>query len=133
MNTNFSPKELTEAVRDIFSGTLGYEIKEKISSEIMETLEERLSELMEKKLRLNEERLKELTLLERIIRVEEELKALRELEGKRFESLMREMNARFEAMNVRFESLEKRMNFMQWLITAGFAFLGVLLARLKFL
>ncbi|BAU23821.1 hypothetical protein THC_1456 [Caldimicrobium thiodismutans] len=81
---------------------------------------------MEKKLRLNEERLKELTLLERIIRVEEELKALRELEGKRFESLIREMNARFE-------SLEKRMNFMQWLITAGFAFLGVLLALLKFL
>ncbi|BAU23822.1 hypothetical protein THC_1457 [Caldimicrobium thiodismutans] len=48
MNTNFSPKELTEAVRDIFSGTLGYEIRGKISSEIMEIIQKKLSNLWRK-------------------------------------------------------------------------------------
>ena len=58
-------------------------------------------------------------LIERVVRVEEELKALREIESarfeameRRFEALQREMNARFEAlqkeMNARFESIDKR-------------------------
>ena len=69
----------------------------------------------------NEQKAKELSLIERVIRVEEELKALREIESarfdameKRFEALQREMNARFEAlqkeMNARFEALQKEMN-----------------------
>jgi len=67
----------------------------------------------------NEQKAKELSLIERVIRVEEELKALREIESarfdameKRFEALQREMNARFEAlqkeMNARFEAIDKR-------------------------
>ncbi|MEM3426935.1 MAG: hypothetical protein QW212_01555, partial [Nitrososphaerales archaeon] len=85
----------------------------------------------------HETKLKELSLIERIVRVEEELKHLKVLEQERHESLIREMNARFEAlqkemntrfeaMNARFESLEKRLNFTQWLITAGIAFISLL-------
>ncbi|MEM3428225.1 MAG: hypothetical protein QW212_08130, partial [Nitrososphaerales archaeon] len=67
----------------------------------------------------HETKLKELSLIERIVRVEEELKHLKVLEQERHESLIREMNARFE-------SLEKRLNFTQWLITAGIAFISLL-------
>ncbi len=72
----------------------------------------------------NEQRARELSLLERIVRVEEELKALREVQmtqfaasekrfeamDKRFEALQREMNARFEAVDKRFEALQREMN-----------------------
>lgn len=87
----------------------------------------------------NEQKAKELSLIERVIRVEEELKALREIESarfeameRRFEALQREMNARFEAlqkeMNARFESIdkrfeatEKRLTFLQWFLGIGFS------------
>ena len=74
---------------------------------------------------LNEVRLKELSLIERVVRVEEELRNLREMELMRHEALMREMNTRFEAsqkerdtrfvtlqkeMDTRFEALQKEMN-----------------------
>ncbi|MCI0471582.1 MAG: hypothetical protein L0Y73_07995, partial [Candidatus Aminicenantes bacterium] len=65
----------------------------------------------------SETRVKELSLIERVIRVEEELRSLREMSEmkfeaaeKRFDSLLREMNARFEAMDKRFESLQREMN-----------------------
>ena len=94
----------------------------------------------------NEQRAKELSLLERVIRVEEELKALREIEAarfeaiekrfealqkemnarfeamdKRFEALQREMNARFEAVDKRFEAMDKRFTFLQWIVGIGFS------------
>jgi DNA anti-recombination protein RmuC len=74
---------------------------------------------------LNEVRLKELSLIERVVRVEEELRNLREMELMRHEALMREMNTRFEAsqkerdtrfvtlqkeMDTRFEALQKEMD-----------------------
>jgi hypothetical protein len=93
-------------------------------------------------------------LLERLIRLEEELKALRiemnlrfeaqrkesdikfEAINARFEALIKEMNTRFEAltreMDTRFEALDKRLNFLQWLIGIGFAFLGGLITLLNF-
>ncbi len=71
--------------------------------------------------------LKELSLIERVVRVEEELKALREFVEKRFEVmderfafLAREMDKRFEAlqreMDRRFEALERRFQFFQWVV-----------------
>ena len=73
-------------------------------------------EAVEALLRDNEARAKELSLMERVIRVEEELKSLREIESarfeameKRFEVLQREMTARFEAMEKRFEALQREM------------------------
>ncbi len=82
----------------------------------------------------NEQRAREFSLLERIVRVEEELKALREVQitqfaasekrfeamDKRFEALQREMNARFEAMDKRFEAMEKRFEALQREMNARF-------------
>ena len=72
--------------------------------------------------RRNEEKVREFSLLERIVRVEEELKALREVQL----SMLREMN-------VRFESIEKRFSFLQWFIGIGFTFLAFLITLLNFM
>jgi septal ring factor EnvC (AmiA/AmiB activator) len=82
-------------------------------------------------------------LLERLIRLEEELKALRIEMNIRFEAQRKESDARFEAINARFESLikemnarfdalEKRLNFLQWLIAIGFSFLIGLMTFFNF-
>lgn len=78
-------------------------------------------------------------LLERLIRLEEELKALRIEMKLRFEAQKQEsdakfeaINVRFEAINARFEALDKRLNFLQWLIGIGFAFLAGLITLLNF-
>jgi hypothetical protein len=101
-------------------------------------------------------------LLERLIRLEDELKALRIEMNIRFETVIKEMNIRFEAqkqesdarfeaintrfeaintrfealikeMNTRFEALDKRLNFLQWLIGIGITLLGGLITLLNFL
>ena len=64
-----------------------------------------LEEFVEK----NEISLKVLSLIERVVGVEGELKSLREISDRNYESLLREMNARFEAMN-------KRFTLVQWMI-----------------
>jgi hypothetical protein len=101
-------------------------------------LKERLKEVLEEHVQINEIRLRELSLMERVINVEEELKSLRSMSeyrfealqremDKRFEALLREMSSRFEAtdkrfealhreMNSRFESMDKRFTTMQWMI-----------------
>jgi hypothetical protein len=89
-------------------------------------------------------------LLERLIRLEEELKALRIEMNIRFEAQRKESDARFEAinsrfeavlaeqralreeMNARFEAMDKRLSFLQWLIGIGIAFLGGLITLLNF-
>jgi len=89
-------------------------------------------------------------LLERLIRLEEELKALRIEMNIRFEAQRKESEARFEAinarfeavlaeqralreeMNARFEAMDKRLSFLQWLIGIGIAFLGGLITLLNF-
>ena len=93
-------------------------------------------------------------LLERLIRLEDELKALRIEMNIRFETVIKEMNIRFEAqkqesdarfeaintrfealikeMNTRFEALDKRLNFLQWLIGIGITLLGGLITLLNF-
>ena len=59
---------------------------------------------MEAFVRTNEQRAQEFSLLERIVRVEEELKALRELDA-----------VRFEAMEKRFDAMTRRLDrFMIW-------------------
>lgn len=108
------------------------EIKSFIQKIFEEELERKFNEYWEAKLRYKEEKLRELSLLERIIRVEEELKALKEIQvqmmhmfNARFESLQREMDKRFEAM-------EKRFDFLQKLIAGGFAFITLLITLFKF-
>ena len=51
---------------------------------------------------------RELDLLERTVRVEEELKSLRELTVERFEALQTFMDERFGAVDKGFESVDKR-------------------------
>jgi hypothetical protein len=78
-------------------------------------------EFLEEYYKEREKELHEISLIERIVRVEEELKSLRKEMSYRFEALLREMNARFEAllaeqralreeMNTRFEAVIKEMN-----------------------
>jgi hypothetical protein len=75
-------------------------------------LKERLKEVLEEHVQINEIRLREISLMERVINVEEELKSLREMSEYRFEALQREMDKRFEAlqreMSSRFEAVDKR-------------------------
>ncbi len=126
-----------------------------LSEETLRPLVEKLvSEAVAKFVRENELRARELSLMERIVRVEEELRALREIQlsmlremnarfeavdqrfeamDKRFEALQREMDKRFEAMDKRFEALEKRFNFMQWFMGLGFTVLTVLMTLFRFL
>ncbi len=66
-------------------------------------------------------------LLERMVRIEEELKALRVLMDERFEFMERRFQAvdkRFEAVDKRFEDLigatDKRFNTLTWMIGVGF-------------
>ncbi len=118
------------------------EIRNIINRVLNEELERRISEILERKIIEKEKSLLEVSLLERVVRVEEELKALREVQmemmkmmDKRFEALQREMDRRFEAlqreMDARFEAMEKRFDFMQKLIAGGFAFLTLLITLLK--
>ena len=86
-----------------------------------------IREELERFVLTNEQRAKELSLMERVIKVEEELKSLREIESarfeameKRFETLQREMNARFEAMEKRFEAIDKRFEALQREMNARF-------------
>lgn len=115
------------------------EFKEAFSQIINELLNAKLTEFILQR----EKEARDISLLKRILRVEGELKSLRELQERQFEFIMREMNtrfealhreinARFEAMNTRFEALEKRLNFMQWFIGAGFALLSILIGLSKF-
>ncbi len=91
--------------------------KEQIKKIVREILTED-----EKELKLN--------LIERIVRVEEGIKSLNEqikliLEttNKRFD----DVNKRFDDVNKRFDDVNKRFDRQTWLITAGFAFLSILL------
>ena len=104
--------------------------------ELIEIIKAIVTEQVEAYVREHEIKAKEFSLLERIIRVEEELKAQREI----IASLQREMGARFEAvdkrfeaMDKRFESVEKRLSFLQWFMAGGFTFISVLITIINFL
>ncbi len=103
------------------------EVKDWITQSVEHLFREKAKEVLSETLaafvRDNEQRARELSLMERVVRVEEELRALREIQNahfqaseKRFEALQREMNARFEAlqreMMARFEAVDKRFEAM---------------------
>jgi hypothetical protein len=94
---------------------------------VLKVLESRMQQAIEEYVERNELRVKELSLIERVVRVEEELRALREISEakfiaseKRFESLQREMIARFEAMDKRFEAMDTRFESLQREMIARF-------------
>ena len=105
--------------------------KEQIKKIVREVLTED-----EKELKLN--------LIERIVRVEEGIKSLSEQiklfvettnkrfddVNKRFDDVNRrfgDVNKRFDDVNNRFDDINKRFDRQTWLITAGFAFLSILI------
>lgn len=79
-------------------------------------LDSQLRRVVEEYVEKNELKLKEISIIERVVRVEEELKAMREVFETRFEALQRELAARFEAVDKRFESMDKRFSVIQWMI-----------------
>jgi hypothetical protein len=90
---------------------------------LRKALREQIEEKLEQFVRQNELRTREFSLLERMVRVEEELKALRETEAVHYTSLLREMTARFEAV-------DKRFNVVLWAMGLGFTATFALLAAL---
>ncbi len=94
-----------------------------------------------------EDEFNRLAVLQRLIRLEEELKAQRELMEKRFEAidkrfetvdkrfedLYRYLNARFEAVDRRFEAVDRRFTQLTWLISTMFVVLGTLITVFRFL
>ena len=99
-----------------------------IKSVVHEELKANITANIEEFIRQNELRAKELSLIERIVRVEEELKALRQTMEIRFESMEKRFEARFEAINARFESMEKRFTALQWFMGIGFTIISILIA-----
>ncbi len=107
------------------------EIKEWIAQSVEHLFREKAKEVLSETLagfvKENEQRARELSLMERVVRVEEELRALKEIQithfqasekrfeamEKRFEGLQREMIARFEAVDKRFEAMDKRFEALQ--------------------
>ena len=83
---------------------------------VTKMLESQLRQVVEEYVEKNELRLKEISLIERVVRVEEELKAMREVFETRFEA----MDKRFEALQrelaARFEAVDKRFSVVQWMI-----------------
>ena len=84
--------------------------KEQIKKIVREVLTED-----EKEIKLN--------LIERIVRVEEGIKRLSE----QIKLILETTNKRFDDVNKRFDDVNKRFDRQTWLITAGFAFLSILL------
>ena len=93
---------------------------------------------------------REIDLIERSIRVEEELKAQREIMenrfeamdkrfeqiDKRFEAVQIQMDTRFDAMqkqmDTRFDAVEKRFNSLQWTMGLGFTLMAALMGIFNF-
>ena len=87
---------------------------------VIKVIESRLQKAIEEYVEQNELRVKELSLIERTVRVEEELRSLREMSQSKFEMLQREMNVRFDAVYERFEAGEKRFEALQREMNARF-------------
>lgn len=92
-------------------------IKEDMIPVIKKVVDEQVKLNIEEFLRQSELRTRELSIIERIIRVEEELKSLKEIE-----------NARFETIEIRFEAIEKRFTSLQWFMGIGFTIISILIA-----
>ncbi|MDW7976853.1 MAG: hypothetical protein RMI35_09865 [Leptospiraceae bacterium] len=73
------------------------ELKSLVSSILDELLKEKFDELISK----HEKQVKKISILKRLLRVEKELKALRKLEDKRFEALIKEINKSTPASKIK--------------------------------
>ena len=105
-------------------------------------LRENISRYLPESLRVSER--DKIEIIERIVRVEEGLKAQGErIEmlihqmDKRFEEMAHQMDRRFEEMahqmDRRFEQVDKRFNLLQWLIGLGVTLIVALMSIYEFI
>jgi len=114
---------------------------EQIGRTVADYLKAHLAEHIEQLSILTEKKAKEISLTERIIRVEEELKYLREDMNRRFEELIKYTDKRFEdmqkTMDKRFEELREDMNkrfeMMFKFMSIGFTVVSLLIIVFKFI
>ena len=120
---------------------------------VEEVLEEKIGDYFSRYLAGREREYEHIGMLERLIRLEEELKAQRELMKARFEAIDRRFEAidrrfeaidrRFEAidrrfedlihyMDRRFEDINRRFSLLTWLISGLFGALALLITVFKF-
>ncbi|OPL12620.1 MAG: hypothetical protein AVO38_14860 [delta proteobacterium ML8_D] len=85
---------------------------EKFKALLDEVVSQRLTQFV----RQHEEKAKEVSLIERMVRVEEAIQA----QQKVLESLQREMSARFEATDKSFQAMDKRFEALQREMSARF-------------
>jgi phage-related tail protein len=85
---------------------------EKFKALLDEVVSQRLTQFV----RQHEEKAKEVSLIERMVRVEEAIQA----QQKVLESLQREMSARFEATDKSFQAMDKRFEVLQREMSARF-------------
>ena len=83
----------------------------------------------------------DIQLIERMTRIEEELRSQRELMqlgfnqmDKRFESMQKQSDTRFEMMqknmDTRFDDMNKKFNMITWMMTAGFTIIATVITLL---
>ena len=86
----------------------------------------------------------DIQLIERMTRIEEELKSQRELMqlgfnqmdkrfeqvDKRFESIQKQMDERFTAADKRFDDMNKKFTMMMWMTSAGFTIIATVITLL---
>ena len=117
---------------------LGQKEFEQIGEYVRSHIEEWLEDVRKKR---------EFELLERIVRVEEEIKSLHALTTERFEAVEKRFEAidkRFEEVDKRFEAVDKRFELMQaymdkrftslqWTMGIGFTLIAALMGVFNFL
>ena len=106
----------------------------RLSKADYEALMKLLNKSKSKKQRNNYDYDRKMDLLERIIRLEEGQIRIEEKMDTRFDDMNKrfdDMNKRFDDFNKRFEDMNKRFNTFLWIVSAGFAFLSLLIVLLK--
>ena len=87
----------------------------------------------------------DIQLIERMTRIEKELRSQREIllkqnetmqfgftqMDKRFESMQKQMDERFAAVDKRFDDVNKRFSMMMWMMTAGFTIIATVITLLS--
>lgn len=94
-------------------------------------VEDIVVEVLRERFKIDESIREKLNILERLTRVEEELKALRGEMQARFEAIDKRFEVLRGEMNTRFEAIDKRFTLLTWFIGVGFFLLALLIALLK--
>ena len=113
--------------------------RESITKIVEGLLDEKLGDYVSNYRAGREREYERIGIMERLIRLEEELKAQRELMevrfeamDKRFEDLIHQMDQRFGAVDKRFEEVNRRFTMLTWLISSLFGALALLITVFKF-